>query len=88
MDYENIPTVVFSHPTIGTIGLTEGRSSSSINSHFMRGFLKAEAKAKYGAENVRVYEAGLASMYFAVTERKQRSVVKMICLLPNEKVQY
>ena len=54
----------------------------------MRGFLKAEAKAKYGAENVRVYEAGLASMYFAVTERKQRSVVKMICLLPNEKVQY
>ncbi|XP_065840417.1 glutathione reductase, mitochondrial-like [Oscarella lobularis] len=69
LDYENIPTVVFSHPTIGTIGLTE-----------------AEAKAKYGAENVRVYEAGLASMYFAVTERKQRSVVKMICLLPNEKV--
>ena len=24
LDYNNIPTVVFSHPTIGTIGLTEG----------------------------------------------------------------
>ena len=24
LDYENIPTVVFSHPPIGTIGLTEG----------------------------------------------------------------
>ncbi|OBS78582.1 hypothetical protein A6R68_19030 [Neotoma lepida] len=25
LDYENIPTVVFSHPPIGTVGLTEGR---------------------------------------------------------------
>ena len=25
LDYNNIPTVVFSHPTIGTVGLTEGR---------------------------------------------------------------
>lgn len=24
LDYENIATVVFSHPTIGTVGLTEG----------------------------------------------------------------
>lgn len=24
LDYENIPTVVFSHPPIGTVGLTEG----------------------------------------------------------------
>lgn len=25
LDYENIPTVVFSHPTIGTIGLTQSK---------------------------------------------------------------
>ena len=25
LDYTNIPTVVFSHPPIGTVGLTEGR---------------------------------------------------------------
>ena len=24
LDYDNIPTVVFSHPPIGTIGMTEG----------------------------------------------------------------
>ena len=24
LDYDNIPTVVFSHPPVGTIGLTEG----------------------------------------------------------------
>jgi len=26
LDYENIPTVVFSHPTIGTVGLTEAQA--------------------------------------------------------------
>jgi glutathione reductase (NADPH) len=26
LDYENIPTVVFSHPPIGTVGLTEGEA--------------------------------------------------------------
>ena len=25
LDYDNIPTVVFSHPTIGTVGLTESK---------------------------------------------------------------
>lgn len=25
LNYENIPTVVFSHPPLGTIGLTESR---------------------------------------------------------------
>lgn len=30
MDYSNIPTVVFSHPPIGTVGLTEGRSERKL----------------------------------------------------------
>lgn len=25
-DYENIPSVVFSHPPLGTVGLTEGKN--------------------------------------------------------------
>ena len=25
LDYTNIPTVVFSHPPIGTVGMTEGK---------------------------------------------------------------
>ena len=28
LDYNNIPTVVFSHPPIGTVGLTQGMSST------------------------------------------------------------
>ncbi len=27
LDYSNIPTVVFSHPTIGTVGLSEGNNT-------------------------------------------------------------
>ena len=27
LDYSNIPTVVFSHPPIGTVGLTQGEKS-------------------------------------------------------------
>lgn len=30
LDYTNIPTVVFSHPPIGTVGLTEGKISDLI----------------------------------------------------------
>lgn len=29
LDYSNIPTVVFSHPPIGTVGLTEGKGGMS-----------------------------------------------------------
>lgn len=28
--YENIPTVVFSHPPIGTVGMTEGNSKTGL----------------------------------------------------------
>ncbi len=28
LDYTNIPTVVFSHPPIGTIGLTQGKPAT------------------------------------------------------------
>ncbi|CAH1245130.1 GSR [Branchiostoma lanceolatum] len=69
LDYSNIPTVVFSHPPIGTVGLTE-----------------EEAVTKYGKDNIRMYSARFTPMYHAVTERKTKTVMKMICLLPEEKI--
>ncbi|XP_072034238.1 glutathione reductase, mitochondrial-like isoform X2 [Amphiura filiformis] len=69
MDYTYIPTVVFSHPPIGTVGLTQ-----------------AEAEKEYGADNIKVYQSSWVGMYFAVTERKQRTVMKLICTGSEQKV--
>lgn len=69
MDYDLVPTVVFSHPPIGTIGLTE-----------------PEAIAKYGEENVKVYQSGFTAMYTAVTKHRQPCKMKLVCAGADEKV--
>lgn len=69
MDYDLVPTVVFSHPPIGTIGLTE-----------------PEAIAKYGEENVKVYQSGFTAMYTAVTKHRQPCKMKLVCAGDDEKV--
>lgn len=69
LDYENIPTVVFSHPTSGTVGLTE-----------------PEAKEKYGEDQVKIYKSKFTSMYFGMTEHKQPSAFKLVCVGKEEKV--
>uniref|UniRef100_A0A671E1T2 Glutathione reductase, mitochondrial n=1 Tax=Rhinolophus ferrumequinum TaxID=59479 RepID=A0A671E1T2_RHIFE len=69
LDYDNIPTVVFSHPPIGTVGLTED-----------------EAISKYGKENVKTYSTTFTPMYHAVTKRKTKCVMKMVCANKDEKV--
>lgn len=68
LDYQTIPTVIFSHPPIGTVGLTE-----------------AEARATYG-DDLKVYSSGFTAMYFALGEKKQRSVMKLITAGPEERV--
>ncbi|XP_062600688.1 glutathione reductase, mitochondrial-like [Saccostrea cucullata] len=69
LDYSNIATVVFSHPPVGTVGLTE-----------------EEAKSQYGAENIKIYTSNFTPMYYAVTSRKEKCMMKLICVLPEEKV--
>ena len=69
MDYELIPTVVFSHPAIGSIGLTQ-----------------EQAEAKYGAENIKVYESNFAGMYSAITVHRQMTKLKLITLGEEEKI--
>jgi len=68
LDYEMIPTVVFCHPPIGTIGLTE-----------------LEARAKYG-DAVKIYSSGFTSMYYALGNKKQRSVMKLVTEGADERV--
>lgn len=68
LDYENIPTVVFSHPPIGTIGMTEH-----------------EARERY-AEDVKIYSGAFTPMYHALTERKRKAGVKLICTGADERI--
>lgn len=68
LEYSMIPTVVFSHPPMGTVGLTE-----------------AEARAGYG-DDVQVYTSGFTAMYYALGDRKERSVMKLITVGDDERV--
>ncbi|WP_199609653.1 glutathione-disulfide reductase [Flocculibacter collagenilyticus] len=69
LDYNNIATVVFSHPPIGTVGLTE-----------------EEAKQEYGEENVKVYKSQFTAMYQAMTQHRQPTRMKLVCIGEEEKV--
>jgi len=69
LDYENIPSVIFSHPTIGTIGLTE-----------------EEAIAKHGKDNIKIYFSKFTNLYHAITARKVETRMKLVTLLPDEKI--
>jgi len=66
--YDNIPTVVFSHPPIGTVGLTE-----------------SVARDLHGA-SVKVYQTRFTAMYNALTERKQKTAMKLVTVGAQEKV--
>jgi glutathione reductase (NADPH) len=68
LDYSQIPTVIFSHPPIGTVGLTE-----------------AQARERHGAQ-VKVYTSSFVPMYHAMTTRKPRCVMKLVCAGADEKV--
>ena len=73
VSYDNVSTVVFSHPPIGTIGLTE-----------------AQAIAKYGEDNVKVYRSKFANLYYGVwmvePEDKPKTAMKLICAGKEELV--
>ncbi len=66
--YENIPTVVFTHPPIGTVGLTE-----------------AEARERYG-DAVKIYMSRFIAMDYALSADKRRTLMKLVCVGPEEKV--
>lgn len=69
LDYENIPTVVFSHPPIGTVGITE-----------------QEAIEQYGERSVKVYNSSFTAMYSAITQHRQPTKMKLVCVGEEEKI--
>jgi thioredoxin reductase (NADPH) len=77
MDYDLIPTTVFSPVEYGCCGLTE-----------------EQAIARHGADNIEVYWAEYSTLELDCVHRidhagepvENQCLLKMICLLPNEKV--
>ena len=69
LDYENIASVIFSHPPIGSLGLTE-----------------AAAIEEYGADKVKVYTSRFTNMFYAVSEKKPKTLMRLVTLLPEERV--
>jgi glutathione reductase (NADPH) len=68
LDYAMIPTVVFTHPPIASVGASE-----------------AEARATHG-DAVKVYTSDFVGMYYAVTQRKSRTEMKLVCLGPEQRI--
>jgi len=68
LDYRLVPTVIFSHPPMGTVGMTE-----------------AEARAEHG-DAVKVYQSRFTAMYYALGEKKQTSVMKLITAGDDERI--
>ncbi len=68
LDYRLIPTVIFSHPPMGTVGMTE-----------------RAAREQYG-DAVKVYESAFTGMFYALGEKKERSVMKLITAGGDERV--
>ncbi|PJG59787.1 glutathione-disulfide reductase [Aeromonas cavernicola] len=69
LNYDLVPTVVFSHPPIGTIGLTE-----------------PEAIAQYGESQVKVYRSQFTAMYSALTQHRQPTRMKLVCVGTEQKI--
>ena len=67
--YDVVPTVVFSHPPIGTVGLSE-----------------QEARERYPGKPVRVYQSEFASMFYALTDKKPQTAMKLVCVGADERV--
>ncbi|CCM05023.1 uncharacterized protein FIBRA_07223 [Fibroporia radiculosa] len=71
LDYENIPTVVFSHPTIGTVGLTEPEARKKYGDANIK-IYKSSFRALYFS--------------MLPEDHKEPSMYKLICAGPEERV--
>jgi glutathione reductase (NADPH) len=67
--YDMIPTVVFSHPPVGTVGLSE-----------------QAARERYPNEPIRIYQADFVSMFYALTEVKPRTWMKLVAVGADERI--
>jgi len=73
VSYENVPTVVFSHPPIGTVGLTEREAVSKYGVENVTIYRSTFANLYYGPWDVN-------------PEEKPKTAMKLVCAGSNELV--
>ena len=72
-DYSDVPTVVFSHPPIGTVGLTEQEAVDKYGKDNIKVYTSTFTNLYYGT--------------FAMEpDQKPKTAMKLVTLLPTEKV--
>jgi glutathione reductase (NADPH) len=67
IDHENVPTAVFAHPNLATVGLSEEK-----------------ARERYGA--IDIYKAYFRPLKLTLTERKDRTFMKLVVDQKSQKV--
>jgi glutathione reductase (NADPH) len=67
--YDVIPTVLFSHPPIGTVGMSE-----------------QQAREHYPNEPIKIYKTEFVSMFYALTEVKPQTAMKLVCVGADERI--
>lgn len=72
-DYTNVPTVVFSHPTIGTVGLTEDEAVKKFGKENIKIYNSTFVNLYYGIWKIQ-------------PDDKPKTYMKLIVTLPEEKV--
>lgn len=74
-DYASLPT-------------GNGRSALKSNTRKLTAICSTseEAEAKYGKDKIKAYKTSFTNMYHAFTHRKTGTMMKLVCLLPEEKV--
>lgn len=72
-DYDLVPTVVFSHPTIGTIGLTEAEAREKFGDEAIKVYTSTFVNLFYGPWQMDPGD-------------KPKTAMKLVCLGPEEKV--
>ena len=73
VSYENVPTVVFSHPTIGTIGMTEPQAITTYGEENVKVYQSKFANMYYGIFDVEA-------------EDKPKTIMKLVCAGEDELV--
>lgn len=73
-DWDYIPSVVFSHPPLASVGYTEGlrRGAASITliRALTRGPIAAEARKKFGDDQIKVYSTSFNAMAYGKRQHR------------------